>query len=143
MVLECFHLLTLSIMDGCRGVYILNDEWKFISSKSFYRPLFMISINNSIYMTGRDNVWKIDNDLNILINFSPGGNPNYGGISYNTSNGLIYVAAANLQEIQVFNLDLTLIRRFNTYPHWVWSITESSNQIYLGTGAETIVYLNE
>ena len=99
-------------------VYILNDEWSFISSKSFNHPTYMISIGNSLYMTGYFNVWKVDQDLNILIEYNPtGGKPYYHGISYSPSNGLIYVAAVNLQEIQVFNLDLALIRRFSTSPH--------------------------
>jgi len=96
-------------------VYILNDEWKFISSKKFTNPSFMISIENSLYMTGDNNVWKLDQDLNILVNYNPGGDPWYRGISYNPSNGLLYVVS--YFEIQVFNLDLTLIRRFSTSPY--------------------------
>ena len=34
-----------------------------------------------------------DQDLNILRNYNPDGYPYYGGISYNPSKGLIYVAA--------------------------------------------------
>ena len=51
---------------------------------------------------------KVDQDLNILISIDRigGGSPSYSGISYNPSNGLIYVAAWELSEIQVFNLDL-------------------------------------
>ena len=50
-------------------VYILDDEWKFISSKTFTKPAYMINIGNSLYMTGQKNVWKVDKDLNILINY--------------------------------------------------------------------------
>ena len=69
------------VMDYYKGVYILNDEWSFISSKYFTYPFNMIPINNSHYMTGRDNVWKLDKDLNILISFNPtGAYPVYRGI---------------------------------------------------------------
>ena len=51
-------------------------------------------------MTGWSNVWKLDKDLNILVNYVADGG--YTGISNNLSNGLIYVAAFNLNEIQVF-----------------------------------------
>ena len=114
------------VMDLFNEVFILNDEWKFISSKYFSRPINMITIGNSLYMTGHENVWKVDQDLNILINYNPGGDPNYLGLSYNPSNGFIYVAAASIElnGIQVFNLDLTfLIRRFSTSPDRPWSIT--------------------
>ena len=133
-----------NVMDYDAGkVYILNDEWKFISSKEFNRPYYMINIGNSLYMTGNYNVWKLDQDLNILINYNPGGDPTYRGISYNPSNGFIYVAAY-LNEIQVFNLDLTLIRRVSTEPHQPFSITESSNKLYVGTEEGIIlVYQNE
>ena len=136
---------------GYDKVFILDDEWKFISFKVFNYPFDMISIDNSVYMTGIFDVWKLDQDLNILINYniitnSPyeDGNPIYGGISYNPSNGLIYVAEWYLNEIHVFNLDLTLIRRFSTSPHQPSSITISSNQLYVGTdNGIVLVYQNE
>ena len=45
------------VMDyGYGKVYILSDQWSFISSKEFRYPCYMISINNSLYMNGNDNV---------------------------------------------------------------------------------------
>ena len=71
-------------------------------------------------------------------------NPAYRGISYNLSNGLIYVTTFNLREIQVFNLDLILIRSFSTSPHYPWSIIESSNRLYVRTyGGIILVFQNE
>ena len=134
------------VMDyGYGKVYILNDEWNFISFKSVTNPTYMISIGNSLYMTGYYNVWKVDQDLNILINYEPtGGDPGYKGISYNPSNNLIYVVAHYLYKIQVFNFDLNLIRHFSTSPHEPYSITESSNKLYVGTsGGIILVYQNE
>ena len=126
-------------------VFILNDQWKFISFKVFIDPQYMISIGNSLYMTGQWNVWKVDQDLNILINYEPndGVFPYYAGISYNPSNGLINVVASFLHEIQVFNLNLNLIRRFSTGLQ-PFSIAISSNQLYVGTsGGIILVYQNE
>ena len=93
------------------------------------------------------NVWKVDQDLNILINYQNptfNSDPWYRGISYNPSNGFIYVVAYQLTEIQVFNMDLTLIRRFKLSPHYPHSITFSSNKLYVGTqGGNILVYENE
>ena len=77
-----FNIAYYYVIDfGANRVYILNGEWKFISSKTFSNPLNMISISNSLYMTGDYNVWKVDQDLNILINCEPiGDNPGYTGI---------------------------------------------------------------
>ena len=131
--------------NGAGKVYIFSDEWKFISFKSFNAPSYMISIGNSLYLTGHSNVWKIDQDLNILIEYKLyGGYPSCRGISYNPSNGFIYVAVWGFSEIQVFNLNLTFIRRFSTSPHSPWPITESSNKLYVGTlGGILLVYQNE
>ena len=47
------------VMDyGSSQVYILNDEWKLISFKTFNGPFKLITIGNSLYMTGDDNVRK-------------------------------------------------------------------------------------
>ena len=132
---------------GADKIYILNDEWKFVSFKTFTGPVNMISIGNSLYMTGNSNVWKLDQYLNILINYKPSRFPKYRGISYNSSSGLIYVAASwvlFLKGIQVFSSDLTLIRSLSTSPHYPFSITFSSNQLYVGTTKGMIlVYQNE
>ena len=134
------------VMDyGASKIYILNDEWSFISAKTFTNPQYMINIGNSLYMTGWPySVWKLDKNLNILIKYNHAGYPLYRGISYNLSNSSIYVAAYGLDEIQVFSSDLTLIRRFSTSPHNPFSITESSNNLYVGTDKGIIlVYKNE
>ena len=85
------------VMDtNANKVFTLNDEWKLISFKSFNSPLYMVSIGNSLYMTGEYTVWKVDQDLNILVNYNPGGYPLYREISYNPSNGFIHVVAAKM-----------------------------------------------
>ena len=136
------------VMDpDANKTYILNDEWKFISFKIFDSPMYMMSINNSLYMTGDYNVWKLDQDLNILIQYNATGAPRgYRGISYNPSKGLIYVVGYYywLREIHVFNLEINLIRRVSTKPHQPWSIAFSSNKLYVGTQERIIlVYQNE
>ena len=65
----------------------------------------MISNDNSLYMTGQYNVWKVDKDSNILINNNQaGGIPEYRVISFNPSNNLIYVAAQGLQPQSFLNI---------------------------------------
>ena len=47
-------------------VFILDDNWSYISSKSFNGPPFyMIKAENSLYMTGQNNIWKLDKDLKL------------------------------------------------------------------------------
>ena len=110
------HATYYYVMDcGANKTYILNNEWKLITFKSFTCPLYMINIGNSLYMTGDFNVWKLDQDLNILIQYNATGAPRgYRGISYNPSKGLIYVVGYWywFRAIEVFSVDLTLIRSF-------------------------------
>ena len=48
-------------------VYILNDKWSFVSSKTFAYPVQMITIGTSLYMSGDSNIWKLDDNLNVLF----------------------------------------------------------------------------
>ena len=120
------------VMDYFGIVYILNDDWQFISFKNFTNSLYMISINNSLYMSGSYDVWKVDKDLTVLINYNynqAGSNAKYLGISYNPSNSLIYVTSS-------------MFSMFSSY--YPWSITVSSNQLYVGLNKGIIlVFQNE
>ena len=122
-------------LSNCK-VYRLNDDWSFLSSKTFTAPSYMITFGNSLYMTGDLNVWKLDDKLNVdvLIPYNVSGTtPTYRGLYFSSNNGFLYVAAVALTEIHVFNLNLTLNHSFSTSPYQPWSITEYNNQLYVGT----------
>ena len=127
---------TYYVMDyGANKVYILNDDWLFISFKSFTQPAFMITVGSCLYMTGASNIWKLDKDLNVLNQITG----NYRGIFSNSS--LIYVAPQNFMEIHVFDLNLTLSHKINISTYIPWSITEYNNQLFVGTSSGTILVL--
>jgi DNA-binding beta-propeller fold protein YncE len=109
-------------------VHIFNDDWSYVSYKTFTRPTYMITIDRSIYMTGDINIWKLDKDLNILLQFnSTGSTPYYSGIYFNSSNGFIYVAPCSLAEIQVFDLNLTYSHNISLSPYIPYAISECNN----------------
>ena len=56
-------------------------------------------------MSGDTNIWKLDNNLNSLIQFNATGTVWYGGPYFNSTNLLLYVPATNLQVIHVFNIN--------------------------------------
>ena len=97
-------------------IFILNERWSYVSSKGFSRPVYFTTIGKSLCVTGERCVWKLDQNLNILIQFnaSSGSTPGYVGIYFNSSNDLIYVAPRSLNVIHVFNLNLTLNHTFST-----------------------------
>ncbi len=85
-------------------IYILNNEYQYISEKSFNFPKKIISIGNNMYISGRY-IWKTDRDLNVLIQFD-GTNSLFMDIYFNSTNTLMYVPSYYLNSIQVFDLNL-------------------------------------
>ncbi len=113
-------------------IFIFDDEWNYISEKaSFTNAAFIISVGNNFYITGDSNIWKIDEQLNKLIQYDS--YPSYLGIYYSSSDNLIYVAPQNWQVIHIFDLDLRLIDSILTAPYNPWSINGYNNQLYVGT----------
>ena len=114
-------------------MYILEIFRCFISKR----------IGNSLYASGQENIWKLDQNLNILIqyNASNGTIPIYRGIYYNCTNNFIYIAPRALNVIHVFDLDLSLNHSFSTSTYLPWSIAEYNNQLYVGTKNGTILVI--
>jgi hypothetical protein len=52
---------------GIDAIYVLNDEYKYISEKSFNFPTQLKIIGNNLYIVGDSNICKTDRDLNVLI----------------------------------------------------------------------------
>ena len=130
------------VMDNkANKVYILNDSWSYITFKTFSSPAYMISICNSLYMTGDTNLWKLDGNLNVLIQYNTTGSPAYRGQYYNSTNCLLYVAPQLLTEIHVFNINLIFSNKISTSPYQPWSITGNNNQMYVGTKNGTILVI--
>jgi hypothetical protein len=102
----------------------------------------MIPVGNYFYITGNDNIWKTDQQLNVLFRYnSTGSSHYYVGLFYNSTNDLIYVAPYNLQVIHVFNLNLTLNDSISITPHLPLSINEHNNELFVGTTDGTILVI--
>ena len=114
-------------------IFILNESWSYVSSKTFSSPGYFTTIGTSLYATGEKNIWKLDQYLNILIQYNvTGTTPSYRGIYYNSSNNFIYVAPKALNVIQVFNLNLIFHHNISTSIYYPWSIAGYNNQMYVG-----------
>ncbi len=116
-------------------IFVFDENWNYVSNKSsFPNVLYMIPVGNYFYITGKHNIWKTDQQLNVSIRYnSTGSFPWYHGLYYNSTNDLIYVAPYNLQVIRVFNLNLTLNDSISITPYQPWSINENNNELYVGT----------
>ena len=124
---------------GADKVYMLNDNWSFLSFKTFPNPTFMITVENSLYLTGQSNIWKLDLNLNVLIQYTATVTVWYRGLYFNSTNRFLYVAALVSTEIHVFDLNLTLSHSFSTSPYYPYSITGYNYQLYVGTLNGTVL----
>jgi hypothetical protein len=51
-------------------IYAFDEEWNYVSENSFTYPLLMISVGNSFYITSLYNIWKTNQQLNLLIDYT-------------------------------------------------------------------------
>ncbi len=122
------------IMDESKNIiFLLNDNYDYVTMKTFSGPNYMVTINSSLYITGYSNVWKTDKYLNILITHNESGGANYNGIYYNCSDNLIYVAPRAYSYIQVFDLNLTLNHTISVSPNNPRSFGEYNHELYAST----------
>ncbi len=123
-------------------IFVFDENWNYVSNNSsFPYVTYMIPVGIYFYITGNDNIWKTDQQLNVLIKHTVSNNPSYRGLYYNSKNDLIYVAPFNLQVIHVFNLNLTLNDSISITPYQPWSINENNNELYVGTNNGTILVI--
>ena len=123
-------------------IFIFNESWSYVTSEYFYRPAYFTTIGNSLYATGEQNIWKLDSNLNILIQYNAiGTSPLYRGIYFNSTNDFIYVAAYYFYAINVFNLNIDLSYKISTLAYSPFSITAFNNQLYVGTDTGTILVI--
>jgi hypothetical protein len=129
---------------GLSKIFILNESWWYVSSKTFLQPTYFTTIGSSLYATGETNIWKLDQNLNTLIQYNATGTPIYRGIYINSTNNLIYIAPLALRVIHVFDLNLSLSHTFSTTIYAPWSIANYNNQMYVGTSTgKILVIVNE
>ncbi len=115
-------------------IFIFDEDWNYASNKPFKKVNYMISIENFFWITGDVNIWKTDEELNILIQYnSTGYNFGYSGLYFNSKSNLIYVVSYSLNLIKEFNLNVTVNNISIETPYYPWSINGYNNQLYVST----------
>ncbi len=120
-------------------IFLLNDNYGYITKKTFSNPNYIVNVNSSLYITGGSNIWKTDKYLNILITYSTTTVHNYNIILFNCTENLIYVAPSAHNYFQVFDLNLTLYNNVSVSPHNPRSLAEYDNELYVGTLADFVL----
>lgn len=123
-------------------IFTFDDNWNYVATKSSLTSVtFMITIGCFFFITSNTNIWKTDQQLNLIKQYNPVGTSNFKGLFYNSTNNWIYVAAQSTYSIQLFDLDLTLKGNISTSPYQPWAITGYINQIFVGTTNGTIIVI--
>ena len=92
----------------------------------------MIAVNNSLYISSNEYLYKTDENLKIISQYYSQ-SAFYRGLYYNSSSNLIYVAGNMINEINIFDQDLNLNDTISTSFNPPWSIQGYKNYIYVGT----------
>ncbi len=119
-------------------IYLLNDNYGYVTEKTFSKPNYIFNANSSLYITGDSNIWKTDKYLNILKTFTSSF-AKYRGILYNCTENLIYVAPYTYTYLHVFDLNLNLNSTINVSPHNPVSLAENNNELYVGTVKQLVL----
>jgi hypothetical protein len=115
------------------NIFLLNENYGYVTKKTFSKPNYIVNVNLSLYITGDSNIWKTDKYLNISITYSTTTVHNYNGILFNCKENLIHVAPYTYTYFQVFDLNLSLHNNVSVSPHNPRSLAEYNNELYVGT----------
>ena len=121
-------------------IFLLNDNYTYISSSSFTSATNMININSNLYIIGNSNIWKTDKYLNALITNTPA-TTSYKGIYYNSTNNLLYLVSSSSTVIDVIDLIFNLNDTISISPNIGRSIAGYNNKIYVGTKVITVLII--
>ena len=113
-------------------VIIFDKDWKYFSNKSYENPTYMIEIETFLYLSSKDFIFKMDNNLSYIEAYNHSSS-DYHEMFYNKTNNSIYCAASNRNSIDVLDLNLTILDSYNTNPYQPYSMKEYNSQLYVGT----------
>jgi DNA-binding beta-propeller fold protein YncE len=134
-----FYLFQLSN----NSVLVFNEKWEYQKNISFANNslAYAIEIENELFFTGDNAVYKTDKSLNIINAFYNTGVSIFRGIYHNKTSDLIYVADfTTFNCISVFNRNLTFIEKINVgyKPH---ALTDYDEKLFVGTMNGTILVI--
>ena len=112
-------------------IFLLDDNYVYVTMKTFSNPKYMVAINSSLYITGQNKIWKTDKYLNILIEQNE--SASYRDIYFNSTENLIYAAPLSYKYYQVFDLNLNLLYNVSVSSYNPISFSEYNNELYVGT----------
>ena len=117
-------------------IYMFDEDWNYINFKSLNNPVYMLTVNYTLYITGINNIYKTDKYLNNLNQYNANDSPFYNGIYFNETNNLLYIVSNSKFAIDVFNLNLQIIDSIlisSILYSRPYSIQGYNNSLFIGT----------
>ena len=132
-------------------IYMFDDNWNYINSKAFSKPLSILIVNNVFYITSVTSIYKTDKNLTVYKNYVLSYCCNwYTAIYYDKSSNLIYAGGFQNSRIDILDLNLNLTGFFNLTKNYTVSTIQGYNSyLYVGiayyadNGGKILVLLNK
>ncbi len=121
-------------------IYLLNDNYNYVASKTISRPAYLITINSNIFIAGQTSIYKADKYLNVSQTYTSTGST-YRGIYFNCTENLIYVSDTSKTDFQVFDMNLSLAYNVSVSPYKPYSFGGYNDELYVGTINDIVVVL--
>ena len=113
-------------------IIIFDENWQYLTFQSFNNPAFMISVNNGLYISANNFIYKTDKYLN-KTNQYYSASAGYRGLYFNSTNNTITVTDYQNKKIDTFYLNLSLVDSIPTPTYQPYSMQGYRNYIYVGT----------
>ena len=111
--------------------YIFDNNWNYVTNKTFLLAYSIVRVENYIYVTSNTNFCKADLQLNIIKELAAYNTMT--GLYYNCTDNLLYTTVFHRKLIRYYDLNLTLISSFSAYLYMPYSITGYDNKMFVGT----------
>jgi hypothetical protein len=111
---------------------LYNRNWAYLTYKtmSIYAPYSIISINDELFISAQDGMYKSDNSLNLAESYIRIG-ACYTSIYHNSTSDILYVASLANSMIDLFYRNLTFISSISL-TNQPYALTEKNGKLYLG-----------
>ncbi len=111
---------------------LYNRNWTYLTyiTMPIYNPISIQSINNELYITAQDGIFKTDKSLNLVKSYNRTG-AYYSSIYHNSTCDILYVTNFGFNRIDLFYRNLSFISSINLTSQ-SFAITEKKGKIYVG-----------
>jgi hypothetical protein len=128
------------------SIMVFDKNWYFVGEVfGFYKPCYIIAVEDYLLITGDKYVWKTDMNLNYLIQYtSNDAILKFRGLYHYSQDNSLYIVSYVMKNIQIFDLDLGMSGGYiSVSPYKPWSINGIDDKIYVGTSVGVLLLVDQ